>query len=52
MSWLGRQFAKKSGGTRVGNIIRRLAQNVVDQMSFGLGGAFTDQDGDGRIDLW
>ena len=38
MSWLGRQFARKAGGTRIGNMIRQLAYDniaIVDEHFLG-----------------
>lgn len=52
MSWLSRQFARKEGGSRVGNIIRRVAVTLANNLTAGLGGQFIDRDGDGKADVW
>lgn len=45
-------FKRKEGGTRFGNLVRRLAVVVADQVTFGLASSVVDTDNDGKIDLW
>lgn len=45
-------FKRKEGGTRIGNLVRRVAQAVVDKATMGIANEWTDPDGDGKINLW
>ena len=45
-------FKRKEGGTRVGNLVRRLSLAILNEVTFGLGSSFADTNNDGQIDFW
>lgn len=49
MSWLSRQFERKEGGTRGGNLVRRIAKATLAKLTLGI---YDGTNSQGNFELW
>nr|WP_317631702.1 hypothetical protein [uncultured Flavobacterium sp.] len=51
MSWFSRQFEKKAGGSMLGNMWRRTATRIADNLTLGFASSTFDMDNNGMLDF-